>query len=52
MIEDDDSSALPIGVAIGAAVILVVIITLGLLCGLFSLVLNIPPIAGLIGYAV
>lgn len=51
MIEEDDVPALPIGIAIGVAVILVVIITLGFLCGLFSLVLNIPATAGLIGYS-
>ena len=50
MLDSDDLPILPIGIAIGVVVILVVLISLALLCGLVGLVNN-PPVAGLIGLA-
>lgn len=47
MLDSDDLPILPIGLAIGVVVILVVLITLGLLCGLLGLVTN-STTAGLI----
>jgi cell division protein FtsX len=40
MLESDDLPVLPIGIAIGVAVILVVLIALGLICGLLGFVIN------------
>ena len=48
MIDSDDLPILPIGIAIGVVVILVVLISLALICSLVGLVNN-PPAAGLIG---
>lgn len=47
--QDDDLPILPIGVAIGAVVILVVLIALGLVCGLIGLV-NTTTTAGLLSW--
>jgi hypothetical protein len=50
MLESDDLPILPIGIAIGVTVILVVLIALGLVCGLLGLVINTTgATAGLIG---
>jgi hypothetical protein len=50
MLESDDLPILPIGIAIGVAVILVVLIALGLVCGLLGFVINSTGVtAGLIG---
>jgi cell division protein FtsX len=52
MLDSDDLPILPIGLAIGVVVILVVLITLGLLCSLLGLLGNQQTItAGLIGLA-
>jgi hypothetical protein len=50
MLESDDLPILPIGIAIGVIVILVVLIALGLVCGLLGFVINTTGVtAGLIG---
>ncbi|MBE7551243.1 MAG: hypothetical protein HS126_09245 [Anaerolineales bacterium] len=52
MLDSDDLPILPIGLAIGVVVILVVLITLGLLCSLLSILGNQQTIpTGLIGLA-
>lgn len=52
MLDSDDLPILPIGLAIGVVVILVVLITLGLLCSLLAVVGNQQTITtGLIGLA-
>ncbi|GIK41782.1 MAG: hypothetical protein BroJett011_56150 [Chloroflexota bacterium] len=52
MLDSDDLPVLPIGLAIGVVVILVVLITLGLLCSLLSVLGNQQTITtGLIGLA-
>lgn len=52
MLDSDDLPILPIGLAIGVVVILVVLITLGLLCSLLGLLGSQPGVTtGLIGLA-
>jgi hypothetical protein len=52
MLDSDDLPILPIGLAIGVVVILVVLITLGLLCSLLSVLGNQQTFTtGLIGLA-
>ncbi len=48
--QDDDLPILPMGIAIGVVVILVVLIALGLVCGLIGLVNN-TATAGWLGLA-
>jgi hypothetical protein len=49
MLESDDLPILPIGIAVGVAVILVVLIALGLVCGLLGFVINQSAPAAFIG---
>jgi hypothetical protein len=50
MLDSDDLPVLPIGLAIGVVVILVVLITLGLLCSLLAVLGNQQTVTtGLIG---
>ena len=51
MLESDDLPVLPISVAIGVVIILVVLVAIGLVCGLLGLVINNPVPAGLLSLA-
>lgn len=52
MLESDDLTAISIGVAVGAAVIVAALMVLGIVCGLLAFVINSTEvIAGLVGLA-
>jgi hypothetical protein len=52
MLESDDLTAISIGVAVGAAVIVAALMVLGIVCGLLAFVINSTQvIAGLVGLA-